>query len=120
MAKRKKATGAIDKPKLDGLGQEIDPAGSYYIQDKRQVVGNCALWWAAGSQGYTCELGSAGVFSGTEASAMRETDIPWPVDVVRSHAVTHVRVEPLHRAAAAARGPVLPMSKVPGEAPARG
>lgn len=39
MAKRKKATGAIDKPKLDGLGQEIDPAGSYYIQDKRQVVG---------------------------------------------------------------------------------
>lgn len=116
MTKRKRTGAAIDDPKTDGLGQPIDPAGSYYIQDKRQVVGNCALWWAADSRGYVCELGKAGVYSGVQASAMRETDIPWPVDMVRSHAVTHVRVEPLLRAAAA-REPILPVSRVPGEVP---
>lgn len=116
-AKRKRAPEANDGQKLDGLRRPIDPAGSYYIQDNRQIVGNCALWWAANSQGYVCELGKAGIYSGVQASAMRETDVPWPVDVVQLHAVTHVRIEPLQRAAADARGPILPVSGVPGEAP---
>lgn len=82
-------------PKLDGLGNPLDPNALYYVQDSRQVVGNCALWWRAESAGYTCEIGEAGWYSGTEAASMRETDIPWPVGEVEKIVVRHVRAEGL-------------------------
>jgi len=85
------------EPKLDGLGNLLDPNAMYYIQDTRQIVGNCILWWCAESKGYTCELGEAGEYSGTEAAGMREADVPWPVAAVRKVVVQHVRSEGLAR-----------------------
>lgn len=81
--------------KLDGLGEPIVDDVLYFIQDSRQVVGNCALWWRVDAGGYTCELREAGLYSGVEAKSMRTTDIAWPADAVRSIVVQHVRSEGL-------------------------
>lgn len=81
----------------DGIGNVVDPDGDYYIQDKRTVVGNCALWWAKDAHGYCCDLVDAGIFKGKEAASHRDTDVPWPVATVQQHITQHVRVESLHR-----------------------
>lgn len=89
---------ALHSPtKLDALGVPLDDNALYYVQDTRQVVGNCVLWWCAEAKGYTCELGEAGEYTGAEARGMRGTDVPWPVAAVRSVAVQHVRSEGLAR-----------------------
>ena len=72
----------------------------YYMQDLRGAVGNCASWWAKEDQGYTCDINEAKVWTEEEAREqheMRSTDMPYPVDAVRRHIVSHVRVEPLYR-----------------------
>ena len=72
----------------------------YYIQDARQVVGNCALWWCVDGHGYTCDIEKAGQFTKEEADeqhSCRDTDIPFAVKAVREHIIHHVRVEPLQR-----------------------
>jgi len=89
--------------KLDGLGAVIRPEADYYVQDNRQIVGNCVLWWGIESKGYVCDLDKAGVYKGVEVARMRDTDVPWPVDVVLANVVRHVRCEPLYRLAANAR-----------------
>lgn len=68
----------------------------YVILDTRQIVGNCAMFWRPDGAGYTCDLNDAGLYDKTKGR--RETDIYVPVEVARSMAVTHVRVEPLKRA----------------------
>ena len=53
----------------------------YYLQDKRQYVGNDMLWWAKENKGYTTDLSKAEVYTREKALAQnkcRETDIPWP------------------------------------------
>ena len=72
----------------------------YYIQDMRQVVGNCALWWCHNGQGYTTQLEEAGEYEEDEAlhiAASRGTDRAVPVEVAKRASVTHVRVERLGR-----------------------
>ena len=72
----------------------------YYMQDSRQAVGNCALWWRTEAQGYTCDIDEAMQFTEKEAMDQhdcRETDIPFLVDDVRKHILHHVRVESLHQ-----------------------
>ena len=68
----------------------------YVILDTRQIVGNCAMFWRPDGAGYTCDLSDAGLYDKTEGR--RETDIYVPIEVARSMAVIHVRVEPLKRA----------------------
>jgi hypothetical protein len=68
--------------KLDGLGRPIVDDADYYVQDRRQFVGNCVLWWCANSAGYACALDEAGVYKGSDVRDMRDTDVPWPIDVV--------------------------------------
>lgn len=66
----------------------------FYIQDTRQVVGNCALWWSPNACGYTCDLDAAGLYTKDETSkGHRETDKSFPREVVERAAVSHVRVE---------------------------
>src|SRR5690348_7926541 len=71
----------------------------YYLQDKRQYVGNCMLWWRKGGAGYCCDLHEAGVFTKEEAyrqHAVRETDIPWPKEYIDRRSalyVDHQRVD---------------------------
>lgn len=57
----------------------------YYLQDKRQYVGNDVLWWAKNRAGYTTDVSKAHIFTKDEAVRQhrsRETDIPWPKDYI--------------------------------------
>ena len=80
-------------PDKDGLGNPIDPAAEYYIQDSRTCVGNAMMWWAIEARGYVCDLDKAGVFTGEEAMKHRTTDIPWPVDFVRGKTTKIVDIQ---------------------------
>jgi trehalose utilization protein len=89
----------------DALGQPIASDGRYYIEDVRQVVGNCVLWWGKNRAGYTCTLDDAGVYTGTEAAGIigmrsESTDHAWPEAFILERVVRHVRVEPLNHARA--------------------
>lgn len=79
--------------KTDGTGRELDPEALYYVQDTRQVVGNCGLWWRAERAGYSCNLDEAGKYTGEEAARMRDTDVAWPIAHVEANVVRHVRVD---------------------------
>jgi hypothetical protein len=65
----------------------------YYILDRRQVVGNCALWWCPDGKGYTCDLDAAGKYSWDEASSNRDTDVPVPCELAERLVVKHVRFD---------------------------
>lgn len=82
--------------RLDGLGQPIDPAALYYVQDRRTCVGNCASWWAPNGAGYVCRLDEAGKYPGARTAGMRDTDISWPCAYVEARVVRHVRADQLH------------------------
>jgi hypothetical protein len=87
----------------DALGQPISSDGRYYIEDARQVVGNCVLWWGKDRAGYTCTLDDAGVYTGREAAGIiglrsERTDHAWPEAFILERVVRHVRVEPLNHA----------------------
>ena len=85
------------------LSKKVQEAGGvpkdaklFYIRDARQVVGNCALWWAVNGAGYTCELDQAGVYTYDEAfSGRRATDIPYEIEEVEKLVVRHVRLDHL-------------------------
>ncbi|MHA1572817.1 MAG: hypothetical protein ACTSX8_02385 [Alphaproteobacteria bacterium] len=74
----------------------------FYVLDAREVVGNCASWWRQKSNGYSCNLREAGLYTATEVAAMRDTDIPIHRDIVEDAAVSHVRWDHLR-----ARGVVI-------------
>ncbi len=56
----------------------------YYLQDTRNVVGNCALWWGKGRSGYVTDLRKAHVFNESEkrATSTRDTDKWWRKDTI--------------------------------------
>jgi len=68
----------------------------YYLQDKRDYVGNSMLWWRAGGSGYCCDVREAGVFTKEQAFAQhrcRETDIPWPRSYIDARVAHHVDMQ---------------------------
>lgn len=75
----------------DGLGQPISDDVLYYVQDDRNLVGNCASWWRPNGQGYCCDLREAGQYLGKNVRTMRESDVPWPVTYVDPLVLHHVR-----------------------------
>lgn len=59
---------------------ELAQPNLFYIQDTRQVVGNCPVWWGPNGGGYVTRLDEAGRYTEQEAVSQnrtRETDIPW-------------------------------------------
>lgn len=82
-------------------GEVTDDTPLFYIVDTRQVVGNCVLFWAIDRQGYTCELDKAGLYTADEIERLRDTDHPFPKEMVEALAIRHVRAEPLGRLRAA-------------------
>ena len=84
-------------PKRDGHKQPLIADAIYYVEDSRQIIGNCMLFWCAEAKGYTCNLAEAGKYTGTEVMGMRDTDIPWPVEFIEAHTVVHVRRDALRR-----------------------
>jgi hypothetical protein len=67
----------------------------FYLLDKRNIIGNCAVFWAINGNGYTTELEKAGLFSKGRSS--RKTDIEIPEYVVKSCFVRHVRIDTLRK-----------------------
>jgi len=70
----------------------------YYIQDSRQMVGNCILWWCPDSKGYTTQIDEAGLYTKKEVEGMRSTDVGWPKEFVDAHVSKHVRRDRLRQA----------------------
>lgn len=81
------------EPKTDGRGRPLIDSELYYVQDARQVVGNCGSWWAPNGAGYVCTIDEAGVYTGEHCKDLRPTDVPWPVEYVLARVVRHVRVD---------------------------
>lgn len=57
----------------------------FYVQDSRQYVGNCPLWWCPDGAGYTTRLDKAGKYTSDAAMSQhraRGTDIPWPCEQI--------------------------------------
>ena len=70
----------------------------FYVQDRRQYVGNDVLWWARNNGGYTTNLDDAEVYTKEEALKVcenRETDVMWPFDFVNSIARRAVDMQKL-------------------------
>lgn len=69
----------------------------FYVQDSRQMVGNCMSWWCPDGRGYTSEIGKAGLYPLARIERMRDTDIPWPKEIVEEAVVRHVRADRIKR-----------------------
>jgi len=72
----------------------------FYIQDTRQFVGNCPMWWGPNGRGYVTRLDEAGRYTEQEAikqNRTRDTDIPWPcaeIDAIARHTVDFQHMRP--------------------------
>lgn len=68
----------------------------YYIQDARQYVGNCVLWWGKDGSGYTTHLDEAGLYDEAYVKSLdRHTDVPWPEHLVKAAASVQVDTQRL-------------------------
>lgn len=63
----------------------------FYVQDKRQFVGNSMVWWRHNGNGYTTDLSQAGKYDHKPSD--RDTDVLWPVEYIDSIANLHVDVQ---------------------------
>lgn len=79
----------------DGLGRVIVDDAMYFVQDKRQYVGNSVLWWGVDGGGYTSDLNKAGRYAGSRVRSMRDTDVPWPVGYILERSTLHVDAQRL-------------------------
>lgn len=81
------------------LGADLGP-GMFYIQDTRQFVGNCPVWWGPNGSGYVTKLDEAGRYTEQEAvkqNRTRDTDVPWPcaeIDAIARHTVDFQHMRP--------------------------
>ena len=69
---------------------------TYYIQDKRQYVGNSILWWAKNHNGYTTDIDKAHIFTEKEAieiCGQRDTDIAWNTEYIDQRISKHVDMQ---------------------------
>ena len=72
----------------------------YYIQDTRQVVGNCLSFWRKGNNGYTCDLDEAATFTLKEAQKIcqnRISDRMLESSYVNGLAERHVDIQDLRK-----------------------
>ena len=72
---------------------------AFYVQDNRQYVGNCVLWWCPEGAGYTCHLKNAGLWTASMRPFPRKSDIKWPYLEVKRSATLMVDHQLLQRGA---------------------
>lgn len=76
--------------------EESEEEPLFYLQDTRTYVGNSVLWWCPDGAGYTTHIDRAGKFTAAQvARYQRETDVPWPVEVVDGLWSQHVDAQDL-------------------------
>lgn len=69
---------------------------AYYVQDKRNYVGNSVIWWALNGNGYTTNLDQAQKYTKKEVQTFingRETDVIWDSEHVESVVKRHVDMQ---------------------------
>lgn len=78
--------------------RNLDKDKLYYVQDRRQYVGNAVLWWGRNGNGYVCELSRAHKYSYEELQKFnpRPTDIIWESEHVESATKTIVDMQGLN------------------------
>ena len=57
----------------------------FYLQDTRDYVGNCILWWREGNAGYTTNIDEAAVVDESNLPRQRDTDRTWPKEYIDRH-----------------------------------
>lgn len=66
----------------------------FYIQDKRQIVGNSLTWWRKGGHGYGCNLAEAEVFTKERAASLIASSghkyRAWPKSYIDARVSQHV------------------------------
>jgi len=85
---------------LSAQAQPSTAEEMYYLQDTRQCVGNCMLFWGKNDNGYTCHLKNAQTYTKEQAFAqhkMRSSDKPWKVSDIQKIASLMVDVQYAHR-----------------------
>lgn len=88
IASRMKVLASFALAHKEAIKPVYENDGMYYLQDTRQSVGNCPLWWRKGGS-YTSSLAEAEIFTLDAAVAQmrcRDTDLPWScfeVDLLR-------------------------------------
>lgn len=68
----------------------------FYIQDGRQVVGNCIALWRPDGNGYTCDLKQAWKVPYAKALDLeknRATEILWPIEDLDAISMAHVDIQ---------------------------
>ena len=69
----------------------------YYIQDTRQYVGNCMVWWKEGNNGYVCDIREARIFNKREATSIckrsERTKKMWPKDYIDKRVSHHIDMQ---------------------------
>lgn len=74
------------------------PEQLFYVRDTRTNCGNACFWWGKDSKGYTTHIDRAGKYTMAQVLAMRETDVPYPVeeiDKIWSHHVDYQHLRDL-------------------------
>ncbi|MBB1630260.1 Lar family restriction alleviation protein [Cupriavidus sp. UME77] len=85
--------------------QDPSPAvPMFYVQDTRQFVGNCVMWWGKNHRGYVSRLNEAGRYTLDEASRIceRDTDRMWPCEQI--DVLAHPTVDMQHLPRKVAKG----------------
>lgn len=70
----------------------------FYIQDGRQVIGNCLAWWRVDGKGYSSDLKQAWKVPYDKAFQIernRESEIIWPCDQIDAISQVHVDIQNL-------------------------
>lgn len=79
--------------------QTRDAEAIYLIQDGRSYVGNDVSWWAPNSNGYTCQIDEAGLYTEDFCRRrQRSTDVVWRAADIFPLATRVVDVQRIHSA----------------------
>ena len=69
----------------------------FYIQDKRQYVGNSIMWFAKGGNGYTTDIDKAEIFTKDDAVFLTTVDPDkyraWSCKHINEHISRHVDMQ---------------------------
>ncbi len=72
-------------------------SNKFYIQDKRQYIGNSIAWWAKGGNGYTTNIDRAEIFTKEDAVELATDGSgkyrAWSCDHVNEHISRHVDMQ---------------------------
>ncbi len=72
---------------------------TYYVQDRRNYVGNAVLWWGLNRNEYTADIRQAQKYTGAELKkrTWRDTDVMWESEHVETAVREYVDMQYLNK-----------------------